>query len=79
MIVFVARKKGLVLGDQDRDQDSFTFLGTESGIICWDKADFNKYKITRPKALSKEPQHVLFWKPADVRLDVDAYGYQWTG
>lgn len=34
MIVFVARKKGLVLGDQDRGQDSFTFLGTESGIFA---------------------------------------------
>lgn len=34
MIVFIARKKGLILGDQDRDQDSFTLLGTESGIFA---------------------------------------------
>lgn len=34
MIVFVVRKKGLVFGDQDRDQDSFTFLGTESGLFA---------------------------------------------
>lgn len=54
MIVFIARKKGLILGDQDRDQDSFTLLGTESGIFAdiWDKADLNEYKLTLPKVLS---------------------------